>query len=346
VVPTQLVLSAIAVEAAALAAGLVLLIGHGAWFAARERRLAPRLLAARMGIVAGAVERPHDGLPVALLEGLPVVEQLRVLGEAERSVTGAQHGRLRELARRAGVLDRASRLCRSRRWKRRLRGARIYTLLGGGEEDVPRLFDDRRAEVRAEAAAWGAGHPEGEVVVRLLELLGDEATLCRFTVKDSLLRLGPAAVEPLTGFLATASGVRAAAGLEIAAALRDPRLLDAAFRLLRDEDAATRRRATDLLGALGGERAAAALMAGLHDPAAEVRAAAARALGQGHHWTAAAELAAALRDASWEVRRAAGMALRRLGAPGELLLRRMLSDEDHFAGDMARLMLDIPRSHG
>jgi HEAT repeat protein len=176
----------------------------------------------------------------------------------------------------------------------------------------------------------------------LIALLGDEATVCRFTVKDSLLRLGPAASELLREFLATASGAAAAAGLEVAAALRDPRLLEPAFRLLDADDPTVRCRAIDAIGALGGERAAYALIARLDDPAAEVRAAAARALGHGRHWIAGAKLAGALRDRSWEVRRQAGLALRRLGAPGELLLRRMLADEDRFAGHMARLMLDLP----
>jgi len=267
-----------------------------------------------------------------------------VLGDARRSVSGAQRVELRELARRAGLLDRAGRLCRSRLWKRRLRGARVYTLLGGGEEDVPTLFDDRRAEVRSEAAVWASEHPERRIVDRLLELLGDDATLCRFTVKDSLLRLGPPVVEPLRSFLVTARGRRAAAGLEVAAALGDPRLLGAGFRLLEDGDAATRRRAIDLLGALGGEQAGAALVAGLRDPAPDVRAAAARALGHGHHWSASGSLATAMRDDDWAVRHAAGMALRRLDAPGELLLLRMRGDEDRFARDMARLMLEVPGS--
>jgi len=342
VVSTQLVLIALAIEAVALAVGLALLAGHGGWLAVRERRLAPRLAAARAAILTGLVERPSQQLPLAPLEALPFDERLRVLGEAAASVAGAQRSHLRGLARRAGVLDRAGALCRSRRWKRRLRGARMHTLLGGGEAVMPALLSDRRAEVRVEAAAWAAEHPEPEIVARLLELLGDPAARCRFTVHDSLMRLGPAAVAPLVDFLASVGGARAAAGLQVAASLRDPRLLDAAHRLLSDEDAETRRRAVDLLGALGGERALAALTDRLSDPVADVRAAAARALGQGQHWTAAAQLTAALRDRSWDVRSAAGMALRGLGAPGELLLERMLADEDRFAVEMARLMLDLP----
>lgn len=341
-VSTQVVVLVLVVEAVALMVGLALLAGHGGWWALRERRLAPRVLAARAEIIAQLIDRPGEELPLALLDGLPVSERLRVLGEVEHSVGGAQRAAVGDLARRAGMLERAGRLCRSRRWRSRLRGARIHTLLGGGEEEVPRLFDDRHAAVRAEAATWAAAHPRPDIVARLLELLGDEATLCRFTVKDSLLRLGPAAVDPLARFLASASGERATAGLEVAATLSDPRLLDAAFRLLHAEDAQTRRRATDVLGAIGGERAAAAVAAALDDRAPEVRAAAAQAIGTGQNWSVAPQLAAAMRDSSWDVRRAAGLALRELGAPGELLLRRILLDEDRFAGDMARLMLETP----
>lgn len=343
-VSTQLVLIVIAVEAVALAVGLALLVGHGACFAARERWLRPRLSSARAGIAADLIEPSGDERPVALLKRLPFAARLRVLGDLEPSVAGAQRDELLKLARRTGIIDRASRLCRSRRWKRRLRGARIHTLLGGGEEDMPTLFDDPHAPVRAEAAAWSAGHPQREVIDRLIGLLGDDATLCRFTVKDSLLRLGRPAVEPIAEYLVAASGARAAAGLEVAAALGDPRLLDAGFRLLRDEDSATRCRAAELLGALGGKGAVAAITASLADPAAAVRATAARTLGEGHHWTAGAPLAAALRDPSWEVRSAAGVALRHLGAPGELLLERMVTDDDPFAADMARLTLSRPGS--
>ncbi|MCW3016357.1 MAG: rane protein of unknown function, partial [Solirubrobacterales bacterium] len=79
----------------------------------------------------------------------------------------------------------------------------------------------------------------------------------------------------------------------------------------------------------------------LADADAGVRAAAARSLGAAGHWTAAGKLRRALGDPAWEVRRAAGLALRALGAPGEVLLRQALSDEDRFARDMARLVLEL-----
>jgi hypothetical protein len=46
------------------------------------------------------------------------------------------------------------------------------------------------------------------------------------------------------------------------------------------------------------------------------------------------------------VRRQAGLALRALGAPGELLLRRTVAGDDPFAADMARLLLELPPAPG
>jgi HEAT repeat protein len=344
VVSTHLVLIVLLAECGALVVGFTLLIGHGVWTAARHGRLEPRRAAARDAIVAGLVERPDEALPLSVLDGLPASERRLMLGHPEPGITGQQRAALLDLADRAGVLSGAERCCRSRRWRRRLQGVRIYTLLGGGRETVPRLFADRRPEVRAEAATWAAEHPQPETVSQLVALLGDEATLCRFMVKDSLLRLGSAAVEPLDHFLSTvsATGTAAAAGLEVAAALGDPRLLDAGFRSADSPDPRVRHRAVQLLGALGGEDAFQALVTCLDDPAPEVRAAAARALGAGRQWSAGASIAAALRDPSWEVRQEAGIALLRLGPAGELLLRRMLADGDSFARDMSQLMLDLP----
>jgi HEAT repeats len=342
VISTREVLIVLIAEAGALVVAFVLLAGHGVWMAQREQRLAPRREAARAAIVAALVERPDDSLPLAALDGLPRAERLRVLGHADAWVTGRQRAALHDLAERAGLLSRADRYCRSWDWRRRLQGVRIYTMLGGGDHVVSRMFDDRRPEVRAEAALWAAEHPEHTIVERLVSLLGDQATLCRFMVKDSLLRLGATAVDPLCDFLVSAKGPAAAVGLEVAASLRDPRLLDAGLRLVESRDDGLRRRAIELLGALGGERAVEMLVSGLHDQCDEVRAVAARALGSGQHWRTAGDLAAALHDPSWAVRHEAGIALRRLGPSGELLLRRMLADDDESARDMARLMLDLP----
>ena len=47
-----------------------------------------------------------------------------------------------------------------------------------------------------------------------------------------------------------------------------------------------------------------------------------------------------------EGRHAAGLALRELGSPGALLLRRTRQDDNLFAADMARRVLDLPGAAG
>jgi HEAT repeat protein len=170
-------------------------------------------------------------------------------------------------------------------------------------------------------------------------MLDDPLGLARFTVMDSLIRLGAAAVEPLRETIARTSSE---AALRVGAAIGDPRLAPAARVRLDDEDPAVRAGAVRLVGAVGGDENAAAVAGRLEDPAAEVRAAAAVALGRLGHWPAAPALAARLGDPSWLVRRNAALALRSLGPAGELLLGRALRDDDQFARDIARQTLDLP----
>ncbi|HEY8581726.1 MAG TPA: HEAT repeat domain-containing protein, partial [Capillimicrobium sp.] len=254
---------------------------------------------------------------------------------------GDARARTASLASSVGLLRRASRLCASRRWRARLRGARLFTVLGGGLDDVPALFDDRHPLVRAQAAEWASDHPRPDIVARLVAMLDDEHTLCRFTVRDSLLRIGRDAVGPLAEALDGHHGAAACEALRLAAWMPDARFLDAALRLSGDGDATVRAPAAAVLGGIGGEAAQARLVALLADPDEQVRANAAAGLGRLEAWTAAAPLSDRLRDPSWGVRSAAAGALRRLGGPGEMLLERALRDRDPFAADMARHVLSL-----
>jgi HEAT repeat protein len=96
------------------------------------------------------------------------------------------------------------------------------------------------------------------------------------------------------------------------------------------------------LGAVGDAGGAERLIELLEDDDPSVRAAAAQGLGRMQHWKAASLLSSRLRDSAWRVRRAAGLALRSIGAPGVLFLRRALKEDDAFAADMAQQVLDLP----
>ncbi|HEV7845153.1 MAG TPA: HEAT repeat domain-containing protein, partial [Thermoleophilaceae bacterium] len=231
--------------------------------------------------------------------------------------------------------------CRRRRWWLRLRGVRLLSALGAGGPAVLELFADPRAEVRAQAAEWAAQQPGEAPLERLLELLDDPRELCRFAVKDALLRRGGAAAEPIARHLARA-GARPHEALEVAAGIAEPRFLPAAAAHTAAPDAEVRALAASLLGAVGGAEAVERLVALLDDEDAAVRAAATTALARLRHWPAAGPIAERLGDPAWAVRRAAGLGLRELGAPGLLLLRHALDAPDRFARDMARQVLDLP----
>jgi hypothetical protein len=335
----DLLLSVALALAALLLATLVLLVAHGTWRALSDARWRRPLAEARAALAqtADRLELSPDG--ARALEKLPDERRIDLFAELAQSVAGAPRSALAEAARELGVIQRAERMCGSRVWRRRLRGARLLTTLGGGEEAVPRLLADPRPEVRAQAAEWAAGHGSEETVRRLTAMLDDPLGLARFTVMDSLIRLGAAAVVPLRETIEHNSSE---AALRVGAAIGDPRLAPAARVRLEDDDPAVRAWAVRLVGAVGGDENAAAVVGRLEDPAEEVRAAAAVALGRLGHWPAAPALAARLKDPSWLVRRNAALALRSLGPAGELLLGRALREEDQFARDIARQTLDLP----
>jgi HEAT repeat protein len=273
-------------------------------------------------------------------------ERARSLLEMAPNVRGESARRLASLAARLGLVGRAEARCRSRLWWRRLHAARLLSLIGGCERSLVTLLGDRHPAVRAAAAEWAAATPTPHVLESLLPLLGDPTGLCRFTAQDSLLRIGGRAADSLARFLEHAGSPDAAAALEVAVGIADPRLMRAAIVFSDDADPAARRQAARLLGALGGPGAVEGLIELTVDGHAAVRAAAARGLGVLERREAAPRLAGMLRDESWDVRREAGLALRALGAPGKLYLRRALSDHDRFAADMARQVMDLPESVG
>lgn len=340
----EILLLALIVQVLAAGIALLTVLIHALYLRWWEHFYRSRTGRGRLAIVEALDEGTLRPEALQLLCSLPFRLQVVLFVELAPNLSGIQRQRLTRLARDVGLLDRGERRCASRFWWRRLQGARLLTILGGGDSVLPAMFGDRRFEVRAQVAEWAAEHPHESVIESLVEMLGDEKTLCRFTVQDSLLRLGAAAVGPLTNRLLTGRRSRheATAALTVAGGLSDPRLLEPALHLTSDDRADVRALALSVIGGLGGKEAIHVLLDRLSDPSAPVRAAAARSLGKLEHWPVAAPLAKLLRDESWEVRREAGLALRALGTPGLLLLRRSLNDRDRFAADMAKQILDLP----
>jgi len=330
------------IEIGLLMLAVGLFFAHGLWLFLNQRRIRRLTEVARESLAHLVTRGTVNVDDIDALRQLPNNVQVMAFLEMSRNVTGAGKERLSFVARQVGLVDRAQKLCVSRRWTRRLRGARILSRLGVVDPLVQQLLSDPHPAVRAQAAEWAAAQPSVTVISAMLALLADPATQARFAVQDALLRMGGIVAGPLATFLETHTGRAAEAGLRVAESLAEPSFGPAALRLSRVDDVGVRIAAAKLLGAVGGAAAAERLMELLDDADSSVKAAAAQSLGRMQHWQAAALLAHRLRDSAWKVRRAAGLALRSIGAPGVLFLRRTLKEDDAFAADMAQQVLDLP----
>ena len=342
----SLMLQVLAAEGILLCVASVVYFSHGVRLWWRRKRDAPKVARARATIIdALGASRLAPG-EIESLRGLTPQLQIKLIGDLTPNLSGEHRKWLAAVAEDLGLAARARAGCRRNRWWKRLEGARLLTMLGADEDVLATLLKDRHPMVRAQAAEWAADHLTPEVAAGLIALLADPKGLRPFAIRDALLRMGNSVVEPLAEYIASHSGPRVEEALEVAAGLADHRFMEPALALSQDECPPVRAAVARLMGALGGNPGVETLMSLLKDPEPQVRAAAARATGELGHWPSAATLAAALRDPSWEVRRETGVALRALGAPGNLLLRRSLNDPNPDAVDMARLVLDLSNPVG
>ena len=328
-------------EGLLLGVAIVVLLGHALHTRRRAKRDRERLAVLHRLLPAQLAEGVGRR-SAATLRALPFRLQVHLLHQLAPSLAGAQRARLTALMARVGVTERAERWCGSRRWWRRLQGLRLLTALHASATVAPALLDDPRPEVRAQAIEWVTENPDAVLIDRLLDLLSDNRGQGVLPVKDALVRIGRPCLDALTRFLTDRRGHALRAGLEVAVVLADARMLRPALAATTDADPRTRALAAELAAALGGSDAADRLVELLDDPEPEVRAAATRGLGRLEYWPAAARAARLLRDPAWVVRSEAALTLRALGATGNMLLQRALSDDDAFARDAARQVLDLP----
>jgi len=284
-------------------------------------RREPRLAAVRQAVVV-ALSGPDDPGPGAFT-GLSRSTRRyvsAVLLELAPSVNGTSRMVLNTLGERVGMLGRARRGIRSRRWSTRLYSARVLTALGVESDALVGLFDDTAPEVRAQAATWAVATPSPGAVAGLVGLLGDTDGLCRFAAQDALIRIGLPAFRALLDALASADDDVTGHILEIAAAGGDGRFAGPATDLCGHVAPRLRARAASALARTGDPAAGPVLVGLLDDPSHEVVLAAASGLAQLSYWPGAAEVEPLLSRPSWEVRRQAGLTLLALGDPGTVLL--------------------------
>jgi hypothetical protein len=311
------------------------------WHLAKNQK---QLAAARRALVV-AVSDDKPALGPEIVQ-LPFRLQVHALVDLARGVTGIELRRVRAIAAQLGVVAKSERLTRSRRWWHRLYGARILTVLGPDSSRIAPLFHDPEPLVRAQAAEWATTRPDVKRIEALILLVYDDVAFCRFSATDALLRIGTPAVPALIERLDKISGIIALPILDIAAGIGSPAFLPSALRLAEGYEPAVRARAAAVLGTIGGEQSIHTLMKLIADGDVDVRAAAAQALGRLEHWKAAPRLAEVMRTDEQVARRAAAHALRALGAPGELLLRKVMREGDVNAANAARQAIDSPYAGG
>jgi hypothetical protein len=338
----DLLVAATEVLAVLLALTLAVTYGHSIAGSVRRRLLAGRIAAARHALAVVADTGEVTPEETAALRRLPFATRVDVIAGLVPSLAGEPRAALTRAAREAGLIAGAERRCASRSWRRRFRAVRLLTALGGGERAVPPLLDDRRIEVRTQAAQWAVDHPTSENVAKLVAMLGDDELLARFTVQDALTRIGATATPALAAAIRSADGDALLGALRVARGVPAQAVGAAARGRADDADPRVRASVAVLLAQTGGEAGIACLERMIDDPDGAVRAAAVAAIGRLGHWPAAARLATCLRDPEWDVRRQAALALRGMGSVGTLLLRQALRDEDRFSRDMAALALDLP----
>ncbi len=338
-----LLLTSAAVLAALLAVTWLILLVHGAITVFRGRR-ASVLADARDRLTRGVCHVALEPGDLQALRRLTLAERFQLVSALAPHLRGNEREWLGGVAVDLGLREEAIWLCRSAFWWRRLLGVRLLTLIGGGEAVVLRLADDPNPVIRAQVAEWVGSNVTPPGIETIIQMLGDPAPACRFTVEDTLLRLGPRVVESLAHRIRVSrDAMELVSALHVARAIGDPGLLPAVVAASEALDPRVRVAATRALGALGGEAAIERGLTLLEDSAPTVRAAAAGALADLGHWSGAVRIRALLADTEWHVRSAAGAALRGLGAPGLLVLRGALASADPFAADMARLSIDTHR---
>ncbi len=349
-IPDWLLIDVAIAEGVLLALAWLIILGHGVRGMIRRAR-EPRIAEARDAVVRGLLAGTLDEIDRETVDRLSRGDRVRLFDRVAPNLRGRERGWLGDLAEELGLVEYGKRLSRSRFWWKRLRGARLLTLAGGAGDAVLRLAEDPHPLVRSQVAEWCGANPSERSVDTLIGMLADPTQASRFAVQDALVRLGTDAIDGLAealdripispGEVGPGQDARGAmVGLAVARGIGDSRLSPSILRLADHPVADVRAVAFLALGTAGGGDAAARLIEGLEDPEEEVRTAAATALGELEHWPAGPGLVKALGDPAWDVRAAAGRALVRIGAPGELLLRRALSSEDSFAADMARYAMD------
>ena len=336
----DLVILALIVIGSMIALVLLVIIANGL-IESHRARLEPSLGDVRAAIITAVSGKESPAYEiVGRARGFSKRYIVDVMLDIAPSVNGTSKAILVSLAEEIGIVSRARKGVRSRRWSTRLYSARVLTAFAVDNEDCYLLFSDKSAEVRAQAAAWAVACTNLWTIALLVALLDDDDGLCSFAAQDAFIRIGFRGTDALMHALTTADEQVTRRILEIAVATGDDRFYPQALALSGDPSPQTRALAASVLACAGNPSAGGDLVALLGDPSDEVVLAAAAGLQKLSYWPGAASVEPLLDHEWWELRKQAGLTLLALGAPGEILLR-VNSPGDGPAAEMAMQALEL-----
>ncbi|MFM9589157.1 HEAT repeat domain-containing protein [Streptomyces scabiei] len=262
-------------------------------------------------------------------------------------VKGGSHQALTDVLVRRAVVDTALTDAARLRSLRRARAATLLALTGPSLRADPvrgpearrvlhALLGHRNVTVR-ETAVRALGRLGDRDSARLLLTTSDAPrSVAPGLVGDALVRIGPAAVEPLTTVAGSGDEQYRALAVELLGLIKDRRALPALSVALDDPAPMVRAAAAAALGRVGEPAAVAALSETLRtDPSGRVVVAAAEALGLIGDEDAVPVLERTLHDGPYRPAHTAARALLRLDGPGRTALTRAARGPDP-AGAHAR----------
>jgi HEAT repeat protein len=266
----------------------------------------------------------------------------RLLLRLALDLRGEESHAIAELYRELGLLDDELRaLSASRTGRRAAAASNLATLrMPGVQRLLVRALDDPERRVRIALIRALGEIGDQQALLALIPRLGERNPTVVRQVEQVLVDRGREVVQEIVAYAATTRRLRGRrAAVEVLGLLRAPAAAVLLLELVHAEDRELRIRSVKAAAAIGDPRFLDAFHELLTDPIWEVRCQAAKGLGALGSPTSVTRLRAALADNHWWVRFYAAVSLAELGEAGHVALEAATEDTEPLVRDMARYLV-------
>jgi HEAT repeat protein len=271
----------------------------------------------------------------SILRGMLLQLALDLRGDESRAIAA--------LYRELGLLDVELRALRGWRARRRAAAAaNLATLrMPRTQRELIRRLDDPSRSVRIALIRALGEIGDRQALVTLVRRLGERSPTVVRQVEQVLIERGREIVPEIVAYATTTQRLSARrAAVEVLGFLRAPLAADLLLELVRHPDRELRTRAVKAAAAVGDPRFLQAFHELLADPSWSIRCQAAKGLGTLGSESSIPLLRAALADDHWWVRFYVAVALAELGEAGHAALRAAVDDPEPTVRDMARYLTE------